>query len=223
MDSSRDAGVYGQLDPAIRDVNEIEFETSLDRWKVAATIESLVPETFDLGLHSHAGVRSEPLRPGLWHLQTPRVNTSSIAVTRYKGVARNLWASATAEFHLWTDMNVRSFYSENLSLDARLMYSPGDTYFWLRQQRDFVSSDDYETRDTWRTQAGFSRSLSDDEQVGVMVVRTEYPFESWGTAMSISAFATKTTPLGPIKGWIAARQIGDRTGLSGAFAFETEF
>ena len=204
-------------------MDEITLTHSFGNWRLTAEVETHVRDNLGIDLGDRHDVVQRPLDPGYGHMRAPMVESSSVSLTRFQSLAPGLWASATASLNFATETAYRDYYSEEGAIEAGLMYFRGDSFFWAEQRREFISSDRYLTRNTWKSEVGFMQTVSDGEYYGVMLTRTQYPFDVWGTSTSISAFGTRDTRYGPVKGWIAGQRFGERNGLSAAVSFETEF
>jgi hypothetical protein len=223
VDTSSASGVYSELDPAVREVDEMTLSRAFGNWRLAASVETHVQDFQSADPMDERWKSPISVQPGIEHVGAAMIDSVSLSLSRFERLAPNLWASASLDFNLAADADFRAYYTEQGSFEAGLMYWHGDTFVWANQQRDFVSSDLYLTRDTWQSEIGLSRTASKDTEYGLMVSRTQYPFEEWGSSTSISAFGTRETRLGPVKGWIAGQRTDGRNGVSAAVTFETRY
>ncbi|WP_390585264.1 hypothetical protein [Erythrobacter sp. MTPC3] len=223
VDTNSEMGLYSELDPRISEVAEVNIEATIANWRLEATVETHTSDEFGFAPHNDLPTGGFLNEFGQDHFRSSQLERLEVSLSRYESIADGLWVSATAGLTFATERVFRDYYSEIGSFEAGLLYSHEDTFYWVDQRREFIQSDRFATRHTWHSQAGFSRRLRDGDQIGVMISRTQYPFDSWGTSTALSIFGTQNSAFGPIKGWLAAQQFGERQGVSAALAFEQEF
>ncbi len=214
------AGAYSELDPSVAEVQTATVSTSLGKWQLRSETE----------WH-----RSE-LRPELEHLRPldgsatrnfregpTQVANFNVSVTRFERVAPRLWVYGSAKLHMVSDNSLEDVYAHDASVGSGLYMALDKTDVWVEQRRDLYSSERYDVRNAWHSEAGFSRKLDKDARIGMMASRTQYPFASWDAVSSISAFYEKETREGPIKSWLALQQYGGHTGVSAAASLRFTF